>query len=252
MRKIYFALVLSLFLLTLVNAQPPHTDVIIEFDRGLVIVDAPQTYLEQGEPYIVNFFVYNKTNGDLIDNTTTSCNLYVGNSKGELVYSDEVDYKPEEYWGETLNASVFNEVGQYQYGIKCQSNNEGGSTVGLWIVTPSGFFIEESSAIIIIGSLFVMLLMSLGFFYLGNKTENVVAKISFFSIAGIVFLMVTLFTVVTIQQALYGVDSIVLGIETFLFVVKTLVTIGGLAFGIVIFLIMMKAWKIKKGQIDEP
>jgi len=59
--------------------------------------------------------------------------------------------------------------------------------------------------------------------------------------------MVILYTVVTIQQVLFGFDSIVAGMETFLSVAKVGITIGSLALGIVIFLIMLKAWKIKRG-----
>jgi len=62
--------------------------------------------------------------------------------------------------------------------------------------------------------------------------------------------MVILYTVVTIQQVLFGFDSIVNAIETLWVVSKIGITIGGLALGIVVMLIMLKAWNIKRGLRD--
>jgi hypothetical protein len=119
-----------------------------------------------------------------------------------------------------------------------------------FVVTPSGFNIGSEGSTVLIGVFAIMLIFSIGFFIVGNKTDNVAVKITMYSLAGIGFLMTVLYSVVGIQQVFYGIDAITSGVETFLFVIKTLVGIGALALGIVILLIMLKAWKIRRGYDD--
>jgi hypothetical protein len=119
-----------------------------------------------------------------------------------------------------------------------------------FVVTPSGFNIGSEGSTVLIGVFAIMLIFSIGFFIVGNKTDNVAVKITMYSLAGIGFLMTVLYSVVGIQQVFYGIDAITSGVETFLFVIKTLVGIGALALGIIILLIMLKAWKIRRGYDD--
>jgi len=87
--------------------------------------------------------------------------------------------------------------------------------------------------------------------YNGDETEAIAGKIAMFCASAIGFIMVILYTVVTIQQVLFGFDSIVAGMENIFYLfAKVGITIGSLALGIVIFLIMLKAWKIKRGLND--
>lgn len=121
----------------------------------------------------------------------------------------------------------------------------------LWFeVTPSGSLMAEGSSLVLFGSLLIMIILSIVFLYIATKSEQIVAKVTLYSIAFIGFLMSVLYTVVTIQQVLFGYESIVNGIETFLFVGKIGVGLGVIALFIIILLIMLKAWKIKRGFDD--
>jgi len=117
-------------------------------------------------------------------------------------------------------------------------------------VTPSGSVLDSASSTTLFGSLLVMLILSIVFIIMAMKTESLVGKLTLYSISAIGFIMVILYTVVTIQQVLFGFDSIVNGIETLWFVAKIGITIGSIAFGIVVLLIMLKAWNIKRGLRD--
>jgi len=117
-------------------------------------------------------------------------------------------------------------------------------------VTPSGSVLDSASSTTLFGSLLVMLILSVIFIIMAMKTESLAGKLTLYCIAGIGFIMVILYTVVTIQQVLFGFDSIVAGMETFLSVAKVGITIGGIALGIVVMLIMLKAWNIKRGLRD--
>jgi len=116
--------------------------------------------------------------------------------------------------------------------------------------TPSGSLMKDGDSLVIFGSLAVMIILSSVFLFLASKSENLAAKITLYSISFIGFLMSILYTVVTIQQVLFGYKNIVSGIETFLFVVKIGVGLGVIALFIIILLIMLKAWKIKRGFDD--
>lgn len=156
--------------------------------------------------------------------------------------------------GQTFNASIdegnFTSIGSYCFNIVCTDDStiETGSLCRE--VTPSGSQISSGKSIGLFGSLILMIVFSLLFFFIAFKTESSVAKMFFYSFAAIGGIMTILFTVIVMQQTLFGFESILIGIESFWFVTKTLVTVGGLAFGVIIFMVMIKAWKIKRGLID--
>ena len=130
------------------------------------------------------------------------------------------------------------------------SGTDTGFDVLYFEVTPSGSVLDSASSTTLFGSLLVMLILSVVFIIMAMKTESLAGKLTLYCISGIGFIMVILYTVVTIQQVLFGFDSIVTGIETFWVVAKIGITIGGVALGIVVMLIMLKAWKIKRGFDD--
>ena len=146
-----------------------------------------------------------------------------------------------------------NTTGLGRYDINGVGDLEGVNTgfdVLYFIVSPSGSVLDSASSTTLFGSLLVMLILSVVFIIMAMKTESLAAKLTLYCIAGIGFIMVILYTVVTIQQVLFGFDSIVTGIETLWVVAKIGITIGGVALGIVVMLIMLKAWNIKRGLRD--
>jgi len=173
MGKVFQALVFAFFFLfsvSFVSAQP-LTNIYI-FDEGLIIVDNPQILLKQNQNYQYNFFVYNKTNGELIDNSTINCIVYIANSSGDVLFFDEVDYFLEGYWGEDLNGSIFSELGIYGYGVQCQDDGVGGALSGLWEVTSSGRSVTISSGFVIFLLIFFFCSIGVFFFMKGFKTSQ--------------------------------------------------------------------------------
>jgi len=164
---------------------------------------------------------------------------------------------------EYLNITMKKEINTFNYTF-CNTTSSGKYTyntlgdpdavlvsepVDFW-VTPSGNTLDQGQSIALIGSLLLMIIISIVFFYIASKIESNVGRIAFYCFATIGFIMAVLYTVIIIQQALFGFESIITGIETFWFVLKMGLTVGIVALGVVIFLIMLKAWKIKRGLID--
>jgi len=142
------------------------------------------------------------------------------------------------------------ELGRYDVVGIGDINGADAGFVLFFDVTPSGSILDSASSTTLIGSLLVMLILSALFLIMAMRANGTVSKLALYCISGIGFIMVILYTVVIIQQALFGFDSIVNAVETFWVVAKIGVTIGGVALGIVVFLIMLKAWKIKRGFND--
>jgi len=143
------------------------------------------------------------------------------------------------------------ELGRYDInGVGDLEGVNTGFDVLYFVVSPSGSILDSASSTTLFGSLLVMLILSIVFILIAMKTESLAGKLTLYCISAIGFIMVILYTVVTIQQVLFGFDNIVNGIETLWVVAKIGITIGGIAMGLVVLLIMLRAWKIKRGLYD--
>jgi hypothetical protein len=118
-------------------------------------------------------------------------------------------------------------------------------------ITPSGMTLNSNSGWGIIGSIVMMIIVALSFLFIANKSDSIGIKVTFYSLSGIFFILLILYTVVIMQQTLFGFESILSSIETFWFIVKVLIIIGILSLLIIVVMIIFKAWKIKRGYTDE-
>jgi hypothetical protein len=157
--------------------------------------------------------------------------------------------------GNTWNYNFNNTLGLGTYTIYGYSSNGTSSSdeyfIGNFEVTPSGTILKDSQGLSIIGSILIMIILALSFLFIASKSESIGVKITFYCLSGIFFIISILYTVVVMQQTLFGFDKILSGIETFWFVVKVLIGLGILALIIIVTIILFKSWKIKRGYSDE-
>lgn len=177
-KKFLLGFFLFLFVFPLISA-PPSTPTIINFDQGYEIVVAPEGFLKQYEDYQLNFFVYNISNGVHIDNSTTDCYFYMANSTGNVLIYQEVTFVlGNEYWKVDIQGGNFSYLEVYPYGIKCESSSLGGTSVGYFEVTGTGYELTPARAgtySIIFGLLiFIFITIMLGITKLpdGNDTNE--------------------------------------------------------------------------------
>ncbi len=151
--------------------------------------------------------------------------------------------------GLTFNYTFCNtsDPGKYIYDY---FDTEGNVYVNDFTITPSGFEINSGQSIGLFGSLILIILIGLMFFFIGSKSENKILKMFFYVFSIIIFVVSILYTVIIIQQTLFGFESILTGIESFWFVMKMLLSAGIVVSIVVIFLIMLKLWRIKRGLQD--
>ena len=120
---------------------------IINPDDGYYIISQLQDVYKKDENITINFFVYNESNGDLIDNSSTNCLVFLSDDKGELIVHGDAIYTAEGYWNFVIEAGNFSEIGKYNLGISCTSPIQGGAFVKYFEVTSTG--LERFNMIII-------------------------------------------------------------------------------------------------------
>lgn len=118
-------------------------------------------------------------------------------------------------------------------------------------ITPSGFSrINAGEGLIVFSGLGIMFIIGVLSLILFFKSESFAGKVTFLCVSVIFMLISILFGAVLFQQNLAGFGNVLTGYDTFLFVVKSGVTVLAVAFGIFLFLFFIKAWRIRTGRYE--
>lgn len=140
-------------------------------------------------------------------------------------------------------------VGFYPYCITATGGGYNNTECFEFQVTPSGFDrLNSGEGMILFGSLVIIFSLSLVSLFIYTRSESTPVKVTFMTIAGLFFLITVLFSTILVQQNLAGFTNIISGYETFVFIVRQAVTLAVVAFFIFIFIFMLKAWKIRRGE----
>jgi len=207
-KKLVFSFLFCfLFLISFTSAVSPFIET--DFTEGYTIIHNLQHTIKLGQDYQINFFVYNTTNGYLIDNSSITCQSYVANSSGGVVVSENATYNTDGHWGHYILGGNFSSIGTYGHGIKCQNGNEGGALSDAFTVTYTGFEITTAQAILSIGFLtllsliFISCFVGIGLLPSGNQSNEegkilsisylkyfrgVLAIVAYFLFIGIVYI----------------------------------------------------------------
>ncbi len=148
------------------------------------------------------------------------------------------------------------ELGTYQRCITASDGTLNDTTCFAFDITPSGFQrINEGESIQLIGGSLLMVFIGVLFFIMFLRMESIAPKIAFLSGSVIVLFMAVLFITVTLQQNLAGYTNITGAFETFVTVMKTLMTIslvGFVLFGVLfVGLAMWKGVRRRRGIDDD-
>lgn len=167
---------MMLFLMApLVSAILPVTTT-QQFEEGYAIENSQQQFLKIDEDYEANFFVYNLSNGLMIDDTDVECVYYLTNNVGTLLDYFPCDFGKDGgrygYWNATVLEGNFTYSGDYFYGIKCNSTEFGGAITGRYRVNNQALEPTNARAILYFGLLLILILLIVGAFLLFFKLER--------------------------------------------------------------------------------
>jgi hypothetical protein len=178
-----------------------------------------------------------------------TCKLTIANPDGSFLINDgTMTDLGTGFYNYTV---TFANLGTYQMTQSCSDGVNNGTDSGEIEITPSGSLFSSGQATTIFGSLLLMIIISVVFLTIAIKSEGKTAKVIFFTTSTIGFVMSLLYAIISVQQTLFGFESIQAGIETFWFVAKMGLWLGFVALVIIIFLVMLRAWRIKRGLVDE-
>jgi len=165
MKKKLYLSVLGMFLFlsmfSLVAAQPPFQQTTI-VTTGIQVEFPKFEYLQIGESFQLNVHPFNASNGLLLDNTTTDCNIHAYYKNGTHAVDANMNYDSEDMdFYVTLPAELFT-GGKGSYIIYCNASNIGGFASGPVVISPTGFEFTVSEAVLY-G--FVLLLLAMFLFF---------------------------------------------------------------------------------------
>lgn len=214
----------------------------------MVSVVSAETY---GQDETVNFIHVIRTGGSPDDTILANFSLIDPDDILIIGFNQMTYNSINKTFNYTVDGSNHNKLGIYERCISATNGELNSTQCYEYSITPSGADrINSGEGISLLGGSLVMLLIAVLLFALSMKAENIVVKISSGSGAGIVLFIVLLFNTVAIQQNLGGFSNILSGYETFVFVAKIAISLGALILIIMTFLIMAKAWKVKRGYYD--
>ena len=185
-------------------------------------------------------------NGDYCPNTVF-VGLSLDHPNGSTIYDNSTMTSNPTYYNHTLPTS---DVGTYSVFIIAPSINS--TTEFTYDVTPSGASDPNmAQGLIILGSLVVIILVGYYGFHVGEHTESTFLRFGGYAFGAIFAGVAILYSTILLQQLTGGFSTVVVGFENFWFVVKMIYTAALLAFVILIFLFVLRLWKIKRGFIDK-
>lgn len=128
--------------------------------------------------------VTNRSNGLILTNISTACELDIYNSQGVQLLTQNLDYDSQnEVWNYTGASNLLNEQGEYNFFVNCNTSSVGGFYLGQFQVTESGFSAKYEQMLII-----GMLILASLLIYLAYRFVNLDMAFSsgmLFSIVGV-------------------------------------------------------------------
>jgi len=139
LKKLLTLLFCILLLIPLALAVPPFVQTAASTTTGLDIRSPQGEFLEQGASVISNIHVFNKSNGMLMTNTTTSCLAHIYNKTGGHLAEEDYSFSNNGIDFElSVDGNNFSQVGIIIFIIQCNTSNVGGFVSGSFRVTVDG------------------------------------------------------------------------------------------------------------------
>lgn len=123
-KKLLFGFAVLFLMISFVNAVPPIKTEFVG-NEGLTIVANFQNYYKINEGAGINIYVFNMSNGNRMDNTTTSCNVELTDRNGTVILKGSPFFK-NNYWHMSRNSSIITTAGSYAVTVTCNTSSIAG------------------------------------------------------------------------------------------------------------------------------
>lgn len=160
-KELLIGVFVILLLIPLISA-PPQVQ-LNTGDKGLEIKYPAYEFVQQHGSFTLHTHVFNKSDGLLVTNSTTSCILHLYYPNGSHLLERNMSFDSNNIDFELfISKGNFSVLGIHAYIIQCDATSIGGFVSGMFDVTPSGIELTEGRSItyfiLILGSLFIFIL----------------------------------------------------------------------------------------------
>lgn len=155
-----------LLLMPIVNAVPPVTTEFVG-NEGLDIQANILDYYKINTAAELHFHIFNISNGAILNSSVVNCSIELTNSTGGVILSGS-PAGDGDHFVMIRNASIVSEAGTYAVTITCTTDGIGGVKTAFFEANKNGQAVEDSNAIVYIGVLFFVFILSLAFMIMGG------------------------------------------------------------------------------------
>jgi len=148
MRKLLIPVMLCLILIPLINAVPPITSEFVG-NTGFAIEADVQNYYKINEGAQVHIWVFNRTNGKILDSTVVSCAVELTNYNGTVMLSGNPSPSNNHFYM-SRPPNIVTEIGIYGLTIVCNDSSTGGYKTHFFTANNTGRKISDSRIILFI------------------------------------------------------------------------------------------------------
>lgn len=251
-KKIFFFFLFLIVLFPVINAvAPSQIQTNTNIDVGLDIDYPKINPLRVNQSLLFNFRVYNRSNGLELTNVTTNCSFHLINSSGSHIFiSDLTPFNDTlEHWELEIGGGNFSQVSKMAYVISCVSLGDfGGFASSSFVVTESGFSINEGNATLLYTIiLFMMVVGTIFFIAFTKKGDKFQIKWTFFVVGYILFLSALTLTQISLRDSLVN-PVIISFLDSFLSIAFLLFWFSFGLLLVIWFLTTLQSLLLKKAQ----
>ena len=177
----YFFIILSILILVPTISAAPPIQTNLNIEQGLEIQIPPINTLKQNAPFEFQFHVFNKSDGLMVSNDTTTCKFHLYNRTGGEVIGVDLGMAANLIdWQITVTEDNFSNIGFMAYIVQCNTTSLGGFMGVPLEITETGesedtsFFVREGLKLFLI---FILVSLSVTFYILSFQREGIIGEI---------------------------------------------------------------------------
>jgi len=193
--KLLCVLFLSIFLVSLVSAQPPfqQPSQTTPIEAGYLVIETgfPE-YHKAGEDFYIHTHVYNGSDGLLL---TEGINCYYHFYDHQINGGEHIDQGVLTLYGDGYynytNGSLLTTVGLYSVLIWCNSTEQGGFTKYAFQITPTGLALQSGTSGIYIAILFLLVIFLVLSIMSFARFDNLLNRVGMIGLSYLLLIAIT-------------------------------------------------------------
>lgn len=187
-----FIILICIILISPYVYSAPAVKSISTSNYGLDIEHPLADNFKVGETHKFHFHVFDSNNSKAImTNMGYNCSFHLYNQTGAHLFknNNNVDSDDNLDWEQIITGNNFSKSGTYAFVFQCNNSFQGGYYTHDFLVTPAGFDITTSTALIYTLFMAILFMLFMFLLYRSYNGKTLPAKISYFNIAYLIWVV---------------------------------------------------------------